>query len=88
VGEVLATLVNTLNPSVIVLGGSIAHAGEHLLAGVREVVYRRSIPLATRNLLIVQSRGGDRAGVLGAAILVVQQVLSAAGVEEIVANAA
>jgi glucokinase len=87
-GEVLAALVNTLNPSVIVLGGSIAHAGEHLLAGVREVVYRRSIPLATRNLLIVQSRGGDRAGVLGAAILVVQQVLSAAGVEEIVANAA
>ncbi|HYI33203.1 MAG TPA: ROK family transcriptional regulator [Glaciibacter sp.] len=88
VGEVLATLVNALNPSVIVLGGSIAHAGEHLLAGVREVVYRRSIPLATRNLLIVQSRGGDRAGVLGAAILVVQQVLSAAGVEEIVSNAA
>jgi predicted NBD/HSP70 family sugar kinase len=88
VGEVLATLVNTLNPSVIVLGGSIAHAGEHLLAGVREVVYRRSLPLATRNLVIVQSRGGDRAGVLGAAILVVQQVLSATGVEEMVANAA
>jgi len=87
-GEVLATLVNTLNPSVIVLGGSIAHAGEHLLAGVREVVYRRSIPLATRDLVIVQSRGGDRAGVLGAAILVVQQALSVAGVEGIVANAA
>ena len=35
----------------------------------------------------MQSRG-ERAGVLGAAILVIQQVLSAAGVEEIVANAA
>ena len=43
VGEVLATVVNMLNPSVIVIGGSVASAGEHLLAGVREVVYRRSI---------------------------------------------
>ncbi|GAA1971287.1 hypothetical protein [Microbacterium deminutum] len=68
------------------LSGSIAQAGEHLLAGVREVVYRRSIPLATRNLFIVQSRGGDRSGVLGAAILVIQQVLSAAGVEKFVAH--
>ncbi|MDO9354906.1 MAG: ROK family protein, partial [Solirubrobacteraceae bacterium] len=61
VGEVLATVVNLLNPSIIVLGGSIARAGEHLLAGVREVVYRRSIPLATQHLAIVQSQAGDRA---------------------------
>ncbi len=88
VGEVLAMLVNTLNPSVIVLGGSIALAGEHLLAGVREVVYRRSIPLATRNLLIVQSRAGDRAGVLGAAILVTQQALSPTGIEQFIVSIA
>ena len=46
-GEVLATCVSLLNPSVIVLGGSLAAAGDHLLAGVREVVYNRSLPLAT-----------------------------------------
>ena len=33
--------VNFFNPGVIVIGGDIAHADEHLLAGVREVVYRR-----------------------------------------------
>ena len=81
VGEVLATVVNMLNPSVIVIGGSVARAGEHLLAGVREVVYRRSIPLATQHLGIVQSQAGETAGVLGAAIMVTRQVLSPAAVD-------
>ncbi|MBO9625273.1 MAG: ROK family transcriptional regulator [Microbacterium sp.] len=85
VGEVLSTVVNLLNPSVIVLGGSIARAGEHLLAGVREVVYRRSIPLATQHLAIVQTQAGERAAVLGAAIMVARDVLSAAKVDAYVA---
>lgn len=85
VGEVLASVVNLLNPSIIVLGGSIARAGEHLLAGVREVVYRRSIPLATQHLAIVQTQAGERAAVLGAAILVAREVLSPASVDAYVA---
>lgn len=77
-GEVLATVVNLLNPSVIVIGGSVARAGEHLLAGVREVVYGQSTPLATQNLSIVHSRAGATGGVLGAAIMVIQRVLDEA----------
>ena len=80
-GEVLATAVNILNPSVVVIGGRMAGAGEHLLAGVREVVYRRSLPLATQNLTIVQSRLGDEAGPLGAAYLAIREVLSASSVD-------
>ena len=86
VGEVLATLVNLINPTVIVIGGSVARAGEHLLAGVREVVYRRSIPLATQHLAIVQSEVGTQAGVLGAAIMVTQQALSVRAVDRLVAS--
>ncbi|WP_309066920.1 ROK family protein [Microbacterium sp.] len=81
VGEVLATVVNLLNPSIIVIGGSIARAGEHLLAGIREVVYRRSITLATQHLAIVQSQAGDSAGALGAAIMVSRHVLTEESVE-------
>ncbi|MCH6471909.1 ROK family transcriptional regulator [Sinomonas terrae] len=81
IGEVLATCVNLLNPSVIVIGGSMAAAGEHVMAGVREVVYRRSPPLATTNLRIVLSRAGERAAVMGASQLVSQHVLSPAGIE-------
>ncbi|WP_157487542.1 ROK family transcriptional regulator [Leifsonia sp. Root112D2] len=74
-GEVLATCVNLLNPSVVVIGGSIARAGEHLLAGVREVVYGQSTPLATQHLTIAPAQAGDTGGVLGAAIMVIQNTL-------------
>jgi glucokinase len=77
-GEVLATAVNLLNPSVVVIGGSIARAGEHLIAGVREVVYRQSTPLATQHLSIVPSRAGATGGVLGAAIMVARHLLEGA----------
>lgn len=63
----------------------MARVGEHLIAGVREVVYSRSAPLATAHLSIVQSATGAEAGVLGASILAVEHALSrdvlAAGVE-------
>ncbi|WP_426519318.1 ROK family transcriptional regulator [Diaminobutyricibacter sp. McL0618] len=74
-GEVVATCVNLLNPSVVVIGGSISRVGEQLLAGVREVVYQRSTPLATQHVTITQSKAGETGGVLGAAIMVIQHVL-------------
>ena len=73
--------MSLLNPSVVVIGGLVAEAGEHLLAGVREVVYRRSLPLATAHLLIAPSRTGEQAGVIGAAVMVVEHVLSPAAVD-------
>lgn len=81
IGRVLATCVSLLNPSVIVVGGVMAQASEHLLAGIREIVYGRSLPLATGELQIVASRTGGHAGVIGAATMVVQHVLSADEVE-------
>lgn len=76
IGEVLASVVSLLNPSVIVIGGPLAEAGEGLLAGVREMVYRRSLPLATQHLRIVQAQVGYKAGVVGAAVEVIDHVLS------------
>jgi predicted NBD/HSP70 family sugar kinase len=76
IGEVLAAAVNLLNPSVIVLGGSLAQVGEHLIAGVREVVYQRSLPLATQHLRIASSRTGESAGVVGAAVMVIEHSLA------------
>jgi predicted NBD/HSP70 family sugar kinase len=86
-GGVLATSVNLFNPAVVVIGGDIAQVDEHLLAGVREVVYQRSLPLATRSLRIVRSRLEDRAGVSGAAMMAIEHVLSPEAVDEAVAAA-
>jgi predicted NBD/HSP70 family sugar kinase len=74
-GTAIADAVNVLNPSKVVLGGDIANAHEQLLAHVREVVYTRSLPLATRSLDIVASQLGDRAGILGGAYLAIEHRL-------------
>jgi glucokinase len=84
-GEVLAACVNLINPSVIVIGGSLAQAGEHLLAGVREVVYSRSTPLAAEHLAIVQSSAGPDAGIIGAGALALDSALSADSVNALAA---
>ncbi|GGQ79797.1 ROK family transcriptional regulator [Couchioplanes azureus] len=68
-GATLATLVSFANPSMIVIGGGLAQLGHILLAEIRSVVYRRSLPLATGNLPVVLSELGSRAGVTGAAVL-------------------
>ncbi|WP_203136738.1 ROK family transcriptional regulator [Microbacterium sp. JZ31] len=75
-GEVLAASISFLNPSVISIGGQMAAAGEHLLAGVREVVYQRAMPLATRNLQIMTARTGDQAGLIGAGMLAIHHAFS------------
>ena len=88
IGYVLATCVSLLNPSVIAVGGLLAQTAESLLAGIREVVYGRSLPLATGELQIVASRTGGHAGVIGAATMVIQHALSAEQVELQLAHAA
>ncbi len=81
VGDVLASIVNFFNPSVIVVGGDISEAGEQVLAGLREVIYSRSLPLATQHLTITASELGDRAGVIGAAVMVIEHVLAPGSVD-------
>ena len=76
IGNVLAKLVNFFNPSVIVVGGGLALAGERYLASIREVVYRRSTPLATSDLVVKKSALGEDCGVVGAAVLVLDEILS------------
>jgi glucokinase-like ROK family protein len=78
VGAMLASVVNFFNPSLIVIGGGVASAGDQLLAAVREAVYRRSLPLATRDLLILPSALGGRTGIIGAAAMVADELFSPA----------
>jgi predicted NBD/HSP70 family sugar kinase len=76
IGEVLAVAVNLLNPQVVVFGGDLAEAFEPLLAGVRELVYRRAMVPVTRELRIEQSALGERAGIAGCAAMALAEVLS------------
>ncbi|WP_435218556.1 ROK family protein [Streptomyces sp. bgisy034] len=87
IGKVLASLVNFFNPGAIVIGGDLSDAGEHLLAGVRELIYSRSLPLATQHLTVRVRQLGDRAGVIGASVMVLEHVLNPTAVDRSVAGA-
>ncbi|WP_341947048.1 ROK family protein [Microbacterium sp. LWH11-1.2] len=78
IGEVVATVVSLLNPSEVVLGGMLA--SPPLLAGVRETLYPRSLPRATRHLSISQSTLGEKATVVGLAAMVVEREYSVSAV--------
>ncbi|AYM84236.1 N-acetylglucosamine repressor [compost metagenome] len=83
-GEVMTSLVSILNPQMIVIGGTLAIVNDHLLAGIRELVYKRSLPLATRELELVISPPDPDAGIMGAAILVVEEQMKAQNVETVI----
>ena len=76
VGSMLSSVVNFFNPSLIVIGGGVANSPDQFLAAIRETIYRRSLPLATRDLLIQRSSLGGLAGVIGASAMVVDQLFA------------
>jgi len=74
IGEVLASLVNFYNPEMIVIGGGVSNLGDLLLSSIRQSVFSRSLPLATRNLQIVFSEIGAALGVSGGVNLALNYV--------------
>lgn len=76
IGRSLAAVTNLLNPDLIVIGGSHAQTGDGLLSGIREVTYRQSHPLVSRELRIVSSRMANSGGLVGMARVVVDDLFS------------
>jgi glucokinase-like ROK family protein len=74
VGDTLARIVNFFNPSLILLGGRLMLAGDAYLATVRNIVYSRSLPLATRELVIAKVALGERAALHGATALALDEI--------------
>jgi len=85
-GAALAAVVSVVAPTAIIVGGEMAEASEPLLAGIRESVYQRSSPLATRELRILTTRLGRRAGVVGVTTLALEHVLEPANVDALLAR--
>jgi predicted NBD/HSP70 family sugar kinase len=85
-GAALAAVVSVVAPTVIVVGGEMADASEPLLAGIRESVYQRASAIATRELRILTSRLGPRAGVVGVTTLALEHVLEPANVDALLAR--
>lgn len=75
IGQMLASVVNFFNPSHVFIGGGVTRIGPLFLAAVRQSVYHRSLALSTRQLEIQYSPLGERAGLIGAGVLAMQESL-------------
>ncbi len=75
----LANLINTLNPSRIILCGSVAKAGRFVLDTLHETVRRRSLQSPAQAVSIVTSELGPHAIEIGAATLFLHQMFTPAG---------
>jgi glucokinase len=70
-GRAAATLINTLDPDMIVLGGGVAESGL-LLDDMRRAAESRSLPLLFEGIDFVVARYRNDAGAVGAAFLAEQ----------------
>ncbi len=75
-GTGLAVLVNLFNPEKIVLGGPVSIAGEFLMPSIRESVSRHAMQEILAQTEIKLSAFGPDASLVGAAAVVVDDVLT------------
>jgi len=71
-------------PGEMLEHGTLAIVNDHLLVGMRELVYKRSLPLATRDLKLVVSPPDPNAGMVGTAILVVEEQMKGQNIESVI----
>lgn len=75
-GRGIAFLINLFNPELIVLGGSLAATEEYILLPIKSAINKYSLSLVNQDTDIKMSKLGERAGLIGACLLVRNRLLS------------
>jgi glucokinase len=70
----IANAINTFDPREVVIGGGVSAAGDLLLVPARETARRFTLPGVGTETTIRLARRGGEAGVLGAALLALQEL--------------
>jgi glucokinase len=65
----LASLINVLNPEIVVIGGGLSNGWDLFEKHMHQQVLERAFPIPARRVKIVRAQCGDDAGLLGAAKL-------------------
>lgn len=73
-GVGIANLVQLYDPELVIVGGGIAAAGEWLFGPIRRTVRARARMVTFDPSRIVTAQLGDDAGVIGASVLVLEQM--------------
>lgn len=69
-GIALTSVVNLLNPEKIIIGGGVSQAGNFLIDPIRKTINERAIKVSADAVEVVTAKLGERAGVIGASLLI------------------
>lgn len=79
IGLALATVVNLVDPELIVLEGGLSRAGDPFIRDIRAHAQRYQMKYTGRNTRIVVSELGEQAAAIGAASFLLQRLFEAGG---------
>lgn len=68
-GRAVSGLINTFNPDLIIIGGTLARTKDYLMLPVKSAINKYSLSLVSKDTTIVLSKLGEIAGVTGACML-------------------
>ncbi|RPD40886.1 ROK family transcriptional regulator [Chitinophaga barathri] len=74
-GKGIAMLINLFNPEMVILGGSIATTGDYIRLPIKSAINKYSLSLVNNDTQLVLSRLGEKAGIIGACLLVRNKLL-------------
>jgi len=86
IGSALASYVDLLNPEVVIIGGVLSLAGDPLVNTIEETLRKQAHSSATTALRIETAHAEQRAGVLGAASMILEHVLAPETVDASIAE--
>jgi glucokinase-like ROK family protein len=75
-GKAIAVLINIFNPELIILGGSMAATGDALFLPLKTAINKYSLSLVNNDTQLKISELGDKAGVIGACMLVRKKIFN------------
>lgn len=75
-GKGIAMLINLFNPELVILGGSMSTTGDIIRLPIKSAINKYSLSLVNNDTQLVLSRLGEKAGVIGACLLVRNKLLS------------
>ena len=69
-GRAVAMLINLFNPELVIVGGTLSAVGEYIMLPIRSAINKYSLTLVSKDTSIKASKLGDKAGAIGACLLV------------------
>lgn len=75
IGMAVASMINYVDPSLIILHGGVSQAGDILINKINKVIARRRMKFAGRNAKIVTTIFGEKASAIGAAALIFERFI-------------